>query len=255
MLSFATEFPVDVTCRSADFIECVKLWTLGSPHTPFSADDLATIPKTGEWDARKGNQRIEALLTSSTNEESSAIRTTIVNDNLEWITTIVFSHRETDAWVGIRTSRESNQPTIRLPPAKKPIIVRTLLDTSGGALDGELRVMQNPHILGDDDVTLAARLINGEAGCRLPVVYISCGFAGDYALDGRALAHDLGGMAHIIIEPHRLFSRKLQFQINSENVYGGTIGVYWPNGAGRRSFFIGSKDIETAPDLKRAIIR
>lgn len=237
MLSFATEFPVGDSCRSSDFIDSIKLWILGSPHTLFSTEDFSTIPTIGDWEISKGDQRIEALLTASANEEAAAIRTTIAAESLEWVTAIVFSRRETDAWVGIRTSVESSHPTIRLPPARKPIIVRTLLDKFSGALDGELPIAQVPHMLSEDDVNLAARLIDGQAGFRLPVVYVSCGFAGRHIVDPKSLAYDLGGMAHVIVEPSRLFSRRLQALVKSENVYGGTIGVYWPSGAGRRTFF------------------
>lgn len=253
MLSFATEFPVGGVCQSVDFIDSIKRWILGSPHFLFSAADFSTMPAIGDWETRKGDQRIEAVLTSSTDEESTAIRTTTTADNLEWVTTIVFSRRDADGWVGIRTSVESNHPTVRLPLARKPIIVRTLLDRFSGALDGELPIKQEPHILSENDVSLAARLIDGQAGYRLPVVYVSCGFAGNYIVDAGSLAHDLGGMAHVIVEPSRLFSRRLQAEVKSENVYGGTVGVYWPSGAGRRSFFLG-KGIETGPDLKRAIV-
>jgi hypothetical protein len=85
------------------------------------------------------------------------------------------------------------------------------------------------------------------------VVYVSCGFAGEYLTDARDLARKLSGMAHIVVEPNRVFSRRLQIEVESENVYGGTIGVYWPNGAGRRSFFIG-REFDRPDDIEVAVI-
>jgi hypothetical protein len=252
MLSFATEFPVNHDRNAGEFIDAVRSWILGSPHTKFAASDLAIIPATGEWSAQKENEVIHALLTSSPNKNSAAFRLKQISGDLEWLTTIVFSRQEANSWVGVRTSNESNHPTSHLPPAKKPIIVRLLMDKLGEAMDGGLRVLSVPHKLKSEDVGLAARLISGQAGCHLPVVYMSCGFAANYIARADALARDISGMAHLILEPNRVFSRQLQIEADSENVYGGTIGVYWPNGGGRRSFFIGP-EFNSPAKIERAI--
>ena len=131
--------------------------------------------------------------------------------------------------------------------------MRTLLDTLGGALDGELLVSQEPLRLTNDQIALAGRLITGRAGCRLPVVYMSCGFNGDYIAIPNQLANDLSGMAHVVVEPNWPFSRRLKIEVYSENVYGGTIGVYWPDGAGRKSFFL-SDELVSPLEIKRAIV-
>jgi hypothetical protein len=197
MLSFATEFPVNHDRNAGEFIDAVRSWILGSPHTKFAASDLAIIPATGEWSAQKENEVIHALLTSSPNENSAAVRLKQISGDLEWLTTIVFSRLEANSWVGVRTSNESNHPTSHLPPAKKPIIVRLLMDKLGEAMDGGLRVLSVPHKLKSEDVGLAARLISGQAGCHLPVVYMSCGFAANYIARADALARDISGMAHL----------------------------------------------------------
>lgn len=253
MLSFATEFPINRRCKSADFIEVVKAWILESPHTRFSHDELSGIPSQGEWSAHKETEHINALLVSSQNEESVAVQRIANERHIEWATTVVFSRQDADSWVGVRAARESSRPALTLPPAKKPIIIRTLLDDFGGISDGDLQIEKEPHRLGNDDVGLAARLISGRAGCYLPIVYVSCEFVGDYIVDANSLASDLFGMAHVVMEPNRPFSRRLQIDVNSTNVYGGTIGIYWPDGGGRRSFFIG-REFENAFEIKRAIV-
>jgi hypothetical protein len=60
-------------------------------------------------------------------------------------------------------------------------------------------------------------------------------------------------MAHVVVEPNRPFSRRLQIDVASENVYGGTIGVYWPDGAGRRSFFLGGH-LENPASIRKSIV-
>jgi hypothetical protein len=99
---------------------------------------------------------------------------------------------------------------------------------------------------------LAARLIAGRAGSRLPIVYVSAGFQSSHILDGDRLANELAGMAHVVVEPNRPFSLRLKLEVGSENVYGGTVGVYWPDGGGRRSFFIG-REFESPDQVARAV--
>ncbi len=253
MLSFAAEFPINPACTTADFLKAVKSWLLASPHTEFVSNDLSEAPQDGNWTVLKKNEKLEALLFSSTGEEAAAVKHTKVDGAISWETTIVFSRKETDAWVGVRTSRESSHPATRLPPAKKPIVVRTLLEELGGASDGKLLVTSAARHLTNNDIDLAAKLISGEAGCHLPVIYVSCGFDGRHVLDLNSIANDLSGMAHVVSEPNRAFSQRLQIEVNSENVYGGVVGIYWPNGQGRRSFFLG-REFDDSTTLKKAII-
>jgi len=60
-------------------------------------------------------------------------------------------------------------------------------------------------------------------------------------------------MAHVVVEPNRPFSVRLKIDVASQNVYGGTVGVYWPEGTGRRSFFLG-QEFESSAELERAVV-
>lgn len=251
MLSFATEFPVNVGSNQ-DFLDGIRAWILGSPHTAFRPADLEDIPETGAWSKDVRNARLEALINSSEEEQSAAVRVTILQGDLEWVTTVAFSRRPI-AWIGVRTARESKHPAVRLPEAKKPLVVQFMLERFGGGADGDLIVQQAPHYLTEGDIERAGRLILGEAGCRLPMVYLSSGFAGEKLVDADLIARDLAGMSHVVVEPSRPFSRRLQIEVASENVYGGAIGVYWPEGAGRRSFFTG-RDFTNPKHMAAAIV-
>jgi len=252
MLSFSTEFPVNPIYRASDFLGIVKEWVLKSPHTTLDVSDLSNIPDIGGITIKKNNESLESLIVPLDGHDIASIRRNIIDEDIQWFTEITFSRRNTDSWVGIRISRESNHPTVRLPPAKKPVVARALLDGLGGGNDGSLYVKQIPHLLGIYDIDLASQLINGVAGCRLPVVYVSCNFHGKYDVDLNSLANDLSGMAHVVVEPNRQFSRKLQFEVSSKNVYGGAVGIYWPDG-GRASIFFRSS-FSNRSELKRSII-
>jgi hypothetical protein len=252
MLSFATELPIDRSRDIADFLRTIETWILGSPHTRLASGDLAGLATTAESHVKRGMEAIDAVAITTAEEQAAGIRYTRHDADLEWTTTAVFSRRAADTWVGIKVSCESNHPAVRLPPAKKPVLVRTLLDAMGGAPDGSLRVDGRALRLENTDIDLAARLIAGKSDCRLPVVYVSAGFQGSHIVDPDRLARDLAGMAHVVVEPNRPFSLRVKIEVDSENVYGGTIGIYWPEGGGRRSFFIG-REYESGDDVARAI--
>lgn len=188
---------------------------------------------------RKANEHVESLRVTCGGGVMAAARYTKNENGLEWRTTIVFSQEQAAGWIGIRISCESRHPSARLPIAKKPVLVRTLLNRFAGAFDGPFAVQAKPIRLDNADIDVAARCIRGDAGCRLPMVYVSSRFQGGPIVDVDRLADRLAGMAHVVVEPNRAFSVRLRMDVEAQNVYGGTIGIYWPDGGGRRSFFIG----------------
>jgi hypothetical protein len=252
MVSFATEFPIDATRTSVDFLAAVREWLLGSPHTAFEASDLSEIEAKDEFSAKKSNELIETLKYQATGSDMAAIRYTKLDRGLEWVSTIVFS-RGQPSWIGIRTSCESQHPAAKLPIARKPVFVQTFLTRLGGGADGEIKVQAIPLRLANSDIPLAARCVSGRAGCRLPLVYVSARFQGGHIVNVDSLAEALAGMAHVLVEPNRPFSLRLMSEVNSQNVYGGAIGVYWPEGGGRRSFFL-HHESESPSEMERAVV-
>lgn len=252
MLSFTTELPVDRSRDIADFLRTIETWILGSPHTRLAAEDLAGLASTAESHVQRGMEAMDAVTVAAAEEQAAGIRYTRHDKDLGWTTTAVFSRRAVDSWVGIKVSCESNHPAVQLPPAKKPVLVRTLLDAMGGAPDGLLRVDGRALRLNNTDIDIAARLIAGKSDCRLPIVYVSAGFQGSHIVEPDRLALDLAGMAHVVVEPNRPFSLRLKIEVDSENVYGGTVGIYWPEGGGRRSFFV-DREYESGDEVPRAI--
>jgi len=252
MLSFATEFPVHHEHEMHAFFSAVRDWILGSPHTSLTPVSFEGFESATEWSVHEENEQVELLRNAAPEDDSAVVRYSKDEDGLEWTTTIAFSRERFDSWIGVRLSCESSHPAVRLPPAKKPRIVGDLLEQLGGAADGALTVSQDAHELRNSDIGLAAELMDGRAGCRLPVVYVSCGFNGNHIVEIHRLARKLAGMAHVVVEPNRSFSLRLKIEVDSDNVYGGTIGVYWPDGGGRRSFFIGHQ-YDNADDIERGV--
>lgn len=253
MLSFMTEFPIDSTHSAAGFLRAIEKWILGSPHTCLRKGDLAEALAESEARKQKSGEIIEVLRVPLGSEERAGVRYTKGGNGLQWCTSIVFSRAAQNSWVAIRVLCEASHPATRLPPAKKPVLIRVLLNDLGGALDGPLRVGDSCSRLNNVDIDVAARLIQGRAGCHLPVVYVSAGFNSQYIVEPEQLARELAGMAHVVVEPNRAFSLRLRTEVDSENVYGGTVGIYWPDGGGRRSFFLG-REFESPAQVGQAIL-
>lgn len=252
MISFATEFPIAPERNTADFLQAMVTWITGSPHTKLVADTLQELAQKEEASVQSDDEHVQSLVCNTADLDLAGLSYSRRDSDLDWLTTIVFSRTSSDAWIGIRVECESLHAAARLPPAKKPVVVRTLLQSLGGAADGPLLVGEQAHLLTNSDIDLAAKLIRGDAGCRLPIVYVSARFQGGHILDADRLAADLSGMAHVVVEPNRAFSVRLQLEVESENVYGGTIGLYWPEGGGRRAFFLGGEYV-TPGHLTNAI--
>lgn len=253
MLSFATEFPVEATRTSIDFLAAVREWLLGSPHTVFQLSDLSDLETQDEFSARKSNETIEALKYEAAGTDMAAIRYTRLDRGLEWVSTIVFSRGLPSSWIGVRTSCESQHAAAKLPVARKPVFVKTFLTRLGGGVDGEMKVQAIPLRLANSDIPLAARCISGKAGCRLPLVYVSARFKGGHIVNVDSLAEALAGMAHVLVEPNRPFSTRLMNEVGAQNVYGGAIGIYWPEGGGRRSFFL-HHESESSLEMEHAVV-
>lgn len=232
MLSFATEFPLAEDSRAERFLDTIKSWIIASPHAKFTSENLAPLTIGHEKSVVSSNAKIEISGAEEPEEVAVSVRYTVTDENVDWITEISYAGIR-EPWVSVRTYRDSAGPVSHLPPAKKPVVVMTLLDALGGGRDGEVTVAKTPYRLSNDDVELAARLIRGDAGCYLPVVYLSATFDGSDYVSADTLARDLCGMAHVVVEPNRPFSQRLQLESDSSNAYGGAVGIYWPDGAGR----------------------
>ncbi len=252
MLAFVAEFPVKRERQSVEFFASISKWVLRSPHTAFSIGDIEQALLEAEWKIKKGNESLDLLRCSVGRFDSAAVRYVRIDNGLQWTTNAVFSAESNDAWVAIRVECESLHPAVRLPVAKKPVLLRILLDELGGGHDGPLLVSDSAVRLSPLDVALAAGLIRGNSSCRLPIVYVSANFHGTYILDPDRLARDFAGLAHVVVEPDRHFSLRLKLEVSSGNVYGGTIGIYWPDGGGRRAFFIGG-EYDTPGEIVKAL--
>ena len=226
MLSFATEFPVEET-SATEFCRSVAEWLDGSPHTQITAKEVLTVSEDAGVLWERADERLSCVVLEEEARRSAAFRYQKRDRGVHWTTTVCFDSDSVDSWVSVRTERQSEEAQAFVPDARKPFIVKVLINTLKGGVDGELRVSDAPHRLLDNDHNMVVRLMNGDTSHRLPIVYVSKPFLEDHFINVDALARHLAGVAHVLVEPDREFSRRLQPEVRSVNAYGGHVGLYF----------------------------
>lgn len=240
MKYFATGFFLKEGATTKAVInECLS-WVSNSPHTAFIPAQIDLSRDKEYFDIEGGNERVELISFYENNVFMSCFRYSKISMPHKWITEVSINEYFEDGslWVQIQSSVVTQEVAYRAPNTKKPLIVMHLLDKFSGGNDDIFNVDLEPVLLIDDEenINLASGVINASTKNRLPVVYISSKyFYREHAhnlIPGR-LARKLSGLAHVVVEPEgRVFSNKLKYRVKGRNVYGGAVGIYWPNGQG-----------------------
>ena len=258
--NFSTEFPIDSSKSVVDVVKLACKWISGSPHTALKSSQFDEIPVDVEKLVTAPSEQVSIAVANSQNFEVGGVRYVRTEQELEWTTSIV-SHKTMDRHIlSIQVSCEALSTAVRLPPPKKPYFIRQALNTLGGGMDGDIPVTEKAFRLSEGEAGIAAALIKGLANNKLPIIYVSAGFDGAHLISPDELALYVSGMAHVVVEPSRQFSFQVKTLTNSRNVFGGTIGVYWPESDARSSYFIDEEtpnpraiQIEIAKDVRLAL--
>jgi hypothetical protein len=107
----------------------------------------------------------------------------------------------------------------------------------------------------DSCVATARSVTLGEASKCLPIVYVSAIGPNRWLLSKteiEELAYELGGVAHLVVEPDRDFSFRLRDKTLGRNAYGGNIGLVLPERGMLRSFYLGWQ-LPRSNDLVEAV--
>jgi len=260
---FATEFPVNLILDRAAFVELVVAWLRGTKYS-----SVLEAGTNADLDSEN------AFLRSETGEELR-LRELLRDDGSEiigfrhdfpddrgriWRTEAVLRCNATggeQSLLRVRTQCVAQQHGAHLEIPRKPYFLKTILQDGLGGQDGSLDVSDQPIWLDDtDEGLLTAQLsTTGNASKHLPIIFISAINDGSWLLSEQEiekLAFDLGGVAHVIVEPNRRFSFRLRGETKGANVYGGTIGLALPERGLSHRFYLGWQFQDSA-DLITAI--
>jgi hypothetical protein len=263
MILFATEFPVKPLSDRGAFVAQVISWLKGTSYSTVF-DNPESVDLAGD-----------APLIYSSSGEELRLREFKNNGNLEaigfrhdfpdgqgrlWRTEAVLRRSvssDLQDLIRLRTQCIAREAGAHLDPPRKPYLIKSLLNDHWGGTDGELSVSDQPIWLDKDSAALktAHAITLGQASYYLPIVYVSAIGPSKWVLSQDQiikLAYDLGGIAHVAVEPYRAFSFQLRDLSDGENVYGGTIGIAIPSRGIVRRFFLGLR-LNDANDLQEAV--
>lgn len=239
---FSTQFQLGYHHSLEDLVEVGKKWVSGSHWSIFKAEDFLNLKNHGDR-TRKDEYSFEIGKVKSGDLDLIGMR--YINPGYEgdkFYTTIVGSKSETEFLVSVNLEYDSPGAKIKGPFIKKPYIVKMLINSLGGGRDGDILVSDKPILLNEGEEAFVGDILRGLPGAIMPVLYLSTDNNGCIMLDSSKLSNDLSGIANVLVEPSRSFSFKLREIMKGKNVYGGAIGVYWPDGLGR--YFWRPEDLE-----------
>ncbi|POF63665.1 hypothetical protein CFR73_03780 [Novacetimonas maltaceti] len=250
MQPFATEFPVKHSENKAAFPAEVVAWIKGirnsevltaASEREFDGENVYLVAGSGE------ELRMRAL-----KHESDWVAIGFQHDMPDdqgriWRTEAVLRRSKDDTdqdLIRFRTQCLAKRPGAFLETPKKPYLVKALLKDNWGGFDKDIEVCDEPLWLEDngDDLALAKLILDGHATKWLPVVYVSATGRNRWRLTEdqiNKLAYDLGGVAHVVVEPSRNFSIRLKDASDGRNVYNGALGIAMPHHGFIRKFFLG----------------
>lgn len=257
MASFGTEFPVSPKITKNSLAKMVGEWAAGIKNS--SLKDAETAIQNDEDDISVIGNYGETLQFKHVITESGFVagaRHSIGDDiGREWRTEIVLTNTTKLATLRVRGECIAATPGIETERPKRPFLVKKALDQGWGEADGPLTVQSLPHYLSDteEDMALAISCILDTGKISLPVVYVSRDHRNRLNINENKLAYDLGGVAHVLIEPSADFSYNLYRLSRQTNSYNGNVGVYsHPNGL-LRNYFLGGA-LPSKGALARAIL-
>ena len=236
MLTFKTQFPIDASKSTEDLLVCARKWIAGSPHSELAAKVSHAKLQDGT-SLSSINEVLNCSAFRDSETDIAGVRYEKREDGeIRWVTDVVGSKSRNGFTVAVQLSVDSELPVERLDQGKRPYILKSLMQHIGGGVDGDLIVGDTPIRLQEQDLSLAADIISASANYAMPVVYVSAAQNNRPFIDADQIAKWLSGMAHVVVEPSRSFSFKLMHLVYGENVYGGAVGIYWPDGIGKWLF-------------------
>lgn len=264
MKLFATEFPVRPVPNKGAFVAQIISWLRGTNYSTVLDDpsDKDLEGDTAHLRTSSGEElRLRALSNNAALEAIGFRHDFADNEGRLWRTEVVLRRgvsSNAQDLIRLRTECVARKLGVQLEAPRKPYLVKMILGDRWGGLDGNLSVSDAPHWLTDDDTGLeVARAITlGEKPRHLPVIYVSAigtsKWLPSFDQIGK-LAFDLGGVAHVVVEPSRAFSLRLRDLTSGANAYGGAVGIALAGRGVVRRYFLGFR----LPDVEDllAIIR
>ncbi|RLG12752.1 hypothetical protein DRN73_01755 [Candidatus Pacearchaeota archaeon] len=226
---FSTQFPLNRAASLDDLLEIGKKWIRGSPHAPNEfKEQLDELREYGDTIQFRGYS-LELRKIQEKDKEFFGLKYHYPSEGESWNVKMT-SVRTPEVWDVAVEVDYSSKPGTRFKISKKPYLVKLLLEEIKGGGDGSLKVQSAPYFLKENsDEEFVSDFLLGESSNVMPIVYLSRGnYNSLFIPTPKELAKFLSGIAHVFVEPSRQFSLNLKREMKSKNIFGGAVGIYWP---------------------------
>jgi len=254
---FATEFSIKPHVDRATFVAQAIAWVRGMENTTLFdanvninsfADEAALVSSKGERLLIKEHKTDDLYLCGVRHE---------INDGegRTWRSEVTLKKNDAGSALRSRTQCLLSAERGKLQMPRKPYFITMAIDEGWADKDGPFEVSREPIFLSNQDIEFAAQTVLGDHTGALPIVYISREDNQKLPLldeQIRALAHRLGGVAHVVVEPSRRFSLQLMGRSLAKNPYLGAVGICVGGYGVVNKFFLGHIN-RTDDDLFHAI--
>ncbi len=223
---FISKIKLKEEVTQEDVWELIVQWLKGSQHYGISKVQHYS---EGYSEQILNLKKLSVLSTKYDDENILACRFVNKEDNNIWYTSIIFSDKTNNKSICIKLSCESSNYAAMLPKLHKPHIIKMLFDYGYCYESGIVPIIDKPIKLRDSDVDLCAKILNGKVETDLPVVFVSYDtYVPGYDVNIEKLAIKLSGVAHVLVEPDKKFTKELRIKSQDRNPYNGYIGIYFP---------------------------
>lgn len=230
---FSTQFPIEPRASLDDLLETGKKWVYDSPNNPFEKEEIEFLGLHGDI-SKKGLYSLE--LGRVENDDSSLLGLKYVTPDRKdtiWTTYVIGVNERNKNWVSITVDYNSSKAGSRIPNVKKPYLIKLLLEDIGGGMDGDFFIGDKPFFPKEGDELFVADMLLGGVDSVMPIVYMSRDNNNLLSMNPEVLARRLSGISNVLVEPSREFSFNLRDSTKGYNIFGGAVGIYWPEGFGR----------------------
>lgn len=245
MTIFSTEFAVRKEIDRGQFAAQVIAWvkgmnasTLFDNKTALSefSDEATVESPSGEKLTLKECSIGEGFIIGARHEMPDV-------DGRIWISEVTLASKDSISALRVRTQCAIVKGGAKAQTPKKPYFVKLAIEDGWPVEDGDFVLSQVPLFLNTGDVDLASKIVLGGVVSELPIVYISKRddektIFSDKELND--LAFRLGGVAHVVVEPSRAFSKRLMMHAGGRNPYGGSLAVCVSGHGVVKRYFIGN---------------
>ncbi len=227
MLVFSTRLPLKDTVTQEDCLHLFIEWITKSPHYSISGIDY-DIGSNTDFDYSEGNISFSIRHIKGAQTELSACRFEYRESDAVWYNDSIFLCENNTKSLLIQLNCNRTDYHTQLPPIHKPYIVRKFVEGGFCKDDAGIPVCDTPIEVDENYYHSCVEIMRGTYTNSMPIVYISCDYAGEHVIRPEYLARQLSGVAHVFVEKNRESALRLRDDTDGNNAHTGYVGIYFP---------------------------